>query len=119
MNVADTVQFALIAPVVYVVPESEPLQPVTVAVYSAAGITVNVVVNPAITVLVAGSIVPFDPPVAVTVNVSAGVKLNVAVQVVSLVKVTIPPGQFALQPIKVESPEGVSVTLKEVQEEGI
>jgi hypothetical protein len=42
-----TVQFAVIDPVVYVVPESEPLQPVTELItYPEFGVTVNVVLEP-------------------------------------------------------------------------
>jgi hypothetical protein len=46
-NAAVTVQSAVMVPVVYVVPLSEPLQPVTVAmVYPESGVTVNWVVWP-------------------------------------------------------------------------
>ena len=41
-NVAVTVQFAVIAPVVYVVPTREPEQPEAEAVYPAFGVTVKV-----------------------------------------------------------------------------
>ena len=45
-NVAETVQAPVIAPVVYVVPDNEPPQPVAEAVYPAFGVTVKVVLEP-------------------------------------------------------------------------
>ena len=46
VNVAETVQAPVIAPVVYVVPDNEPPQPVAEAVYPAFGVTVKVVLEP-------------------------------------------------------------------------
>jgi hypothetical protein len=47
VKVAETAQLAVMAPVVYVVPDNVPLQPVTdVVVYPVLGVTVNVVVDP-------------------------------------------------------------------------
>ena len=46
LNVAVTVQFPVIAPVVYVVPDNVPLHPVAEAEYPEFGVTVNVVVAP-------------------------------------------------------------------------
>lgn len=67
VNVAETVHAPVIAPVVYVVPESEPLHPETDAVYPAFGVTVKVVVLPEVTVCEAGEMVPPVPAVVETV----------------------------------------------------
>jgi hypothetical protein len=44
VNEAVTVQLVVIAPVVYVVPDNDPLHPEAEAVYPEFGVTVNVVV---------------------------------------------------------------------------
>ena len=50
-KVADTVQLPVIAPVVYVLPDKVPLQPVTDdMLYPELGVTVNEVVEPLFTV---------------------------------------------------------------------
>jgi hypothetical protein len=68
VNVATTVQSAVIGPVVYVVPLSEPLQPVTVEMlYPEFGVTVNWVAFPDCTEADGGLIEPPDPALAVTV----------------------------------------------------
>ena len=66
-NDAVTVQLAVIAPVVYVVPESEPLQPETEDIeYPEFGEIVNVVVEPELTdVLDVGEM---EPPVPAEVE---------------------------------------------------
>jgi len=61
VNEAVTVQFAVIGPVVYIVPDNEPPQPVADAVYPESATIVNVVVAPSFTVcgeLIGGVIVP-------------------------------------------------------------
>lgn len=70
-NEAETVQFAVIAPVVYVVPESQPPHPLAELVeYPLFGVIVNVVVEPeVIPVLEVGEIVPFAPAEVETVKV--------------------------------------------------
>jgi hypothetical protein len=65
-NVADTEQFDAIAPVVYVVPDSEPPHPLALAVYPAFGVTVRIAVEPLLTVWLAGEIEPPAPAVPVT-----------------------------------------------------
>jgi hypothetical protein len=65
-NDAVTVQFAVIAPVVYVLPDKVPVLhpfplPVTVATYPVLGVTVNVVVEPLLTDRDEGLMVPFEP----------------------------------------------------------
>jgi hypothetical protein len=67
VNEAVTVQLAVIAPVVYVVPDNDPLHPEAEAVYPVSGVTVNVVVPEGATYLEAGEIVPPAPAVPVTV----------------------------------------------------
>ncbi len=69
-NVAFTVQFAVITPVVYVAPLRLPPQPVTVSMKKLLfAVTVKVVVSPSTTVRLPGAMLPFAPAVPVTVCV--------------------------------------------------
>lgn len=61
-KLAVTVQASVIAPVVYVIPDKLPPQPLTLATKSEPGVTVKVVVPPWVTDLVDGEIVPPEPP---------------------------------------------------------
>ena len=81
MKLAATLQLAVMAPVVKVLPLSEPPQPVTaLIVYPLFGVTVKLVVLLTITVCgVLGVMLPPAPALGVTVNV-IGVKEAVTVQ---------------------------------------
>jgi hypothetical protein len=68
INVAVTVQLAVMEPVVYVLPLSEPSQPVTEAMlYPEFAVTVNEAVLPDCTEIDVGLTVPPVPALAVTV----------------------------------------------------
>jgi hypothetical protein len=67
-KLAVTVQAPVIAPVVNVLPESDPLQPEAEAMkYPEFGVTVKVVVEPWLTVCEAGEIEPLEPTLVETV----------------------------------------------------
>jgi hypothetical protein len=68
-NDAVTVQLPVIAPVVYVLPDNEPLHPLTeTMLYPVLGVTVKAVVEPLLTVCaVEGLMLPPEPADGVTV----------------------------------------------------
>ena len=68
LKLALTVQLEVIAPVLYTLPDKYPLQPVTEPIeYPEFGLTVKVVVAPALTVLELGEIFPPVPAYVLTV----------------------------------------------------
>ena len=68
LKLAETVQLEVIAPVVYVFPDKNPLQPeVELMLYPEFGVTEKVVVLPEITSRELGEMFPPDPALVLTV----------------------------------------------------
>jgi hypothetical protein len=103
MKVAITEQFAVTAPVVYVLPSREPAQPLTEPITKLLlGVTVKAPVLPEAITLLGGLIVPLSPAVALTVKVVAEAEMKVAVTVQSAVTapvVYVLPSRVPEQPL--------------------
>jgi hypothetical protein len=94
-KLAVTVQGAVTAFVVYVVPVSVPLQvPPTLATYPVSGVTVNEAVAPCVIVCgVEGEMLPLAPALGVTVyELSVNVTLTAQAAVIALVVNVLPDG---------------------------
>ena len=123
LNIADALHAAVTSPVVYVLSDSLPPQPLTVSITKPVfGVTVNVTVVPCGTARVAGLMLPPALATAFTVNVGSAVKnastrqlplIGPVVHVVELVMVG-PPRNTMPQPLTLVRRKpalGVTVTV--------